>query len=183
MTAEPAISPALLRELFAHMEWADGLVWQAVRPLGDGEPDAALRDRLLHIHVVQRAFLNIWSGQPMKFPEADEFPRLAGLEAWARPYYAEARQHLEQLDTAQLSLPVELPWAAELAKRFGRDPEPVTLAETGFQVTSHSTYHRGQVNTRLRELGVDPPLVDYIAWLWIGRPAAEWGGNDRQAAR
>ena len=72
---------------------------------------------------------------------------------------------------------MELPWAAGLTKRFGREPAPATLAETAFQVASHSTYHRGQVNTRLRELGAEPPLVDYIAWLWLGRPAAEWADN------
>lgn len=174
MTAEPAISSGLLRELFAHMEWADALVWRAVRALGDGEPDGPLRERLLHIHIVQRAFLNVWTGQPLKFPEAADFPALKALEAWARPYYAEAWRHLEPLGAADLSRPLELPWAAELAKRFGRDPDAVTLAETAFQVTSHSTYHRGQVNTRLRELGAGPPLVDYIAWLWLGRPPAAW---------
>jgi uncharacterized damage-inducible protein DinB len=43
-----------------------------------------------------------------------------------------------------------------------------------FQVTSHSTHHRGQVNARLRALGGEPPLVDYIAWVWFGKPAADW---------
>jgi uncharacterized damage-inducible protein DinB len=42
------------------------------------------------------------------------------------------------------------------------------------QVATHSTYHRGQVNARLREVGGEPPLVDYIAWIWFGRPAPEW---------
>jgi uncharacterized damage-inducible protein DinB len=68
------------------------------------------------------------------------------------------------------------------AKRFGRDPAAVTLAKTAFQVTGHSTCHRGQVNRRLRELGADPPLADYIAWLWIGRPAAEWADGSGQTA-
>lgn len=157
------------------MEWADALVWKAVRAIGDGEPDGQLRERLLHIHVVQWAFLNVWTGRPMNFPEAGEFAALADLEAWARPCYAVARGHLEPLDAVKLSGEAELPWAAGLTKRFGREPAAVTLGETAFQVTSHSTYHRGQVNTRLRELGVDPPLVDYIVWLWLGRPAAEWG--------
>ena len=48
------------------------------------------------------------------------------------------------------------------------------MAETCLQVCSHSTYHRGQVNARLREIGAEPPLVDYIAWLWFERPAADW---------
>jgi uncharacterized damage-inducible protein DinB len=58
--------------------------------------------------------------------------------------------------------------------RFGREPVPTTMRETMLQVAMHSTYHRGQVNARLRELGAEPPLTDYIAWLWMGKPAAEW---------
>lgn len=37
-----------------------------------------------------------------------------------------------------------------------------------------ATYHRGQVNTWLRELGLEPPLVDFIAWVWFGKPAPDW---------
>ena len=43
---------------------------------------------------------------------------------------------------------------------------------------SHSTYHRGQVNARLREIGAEPPLVDYIAWLWFDRPAPTGAERD-----
>lgn len=50
------------------------------------------------------------------------------------------------------------------------------LGETMIQVAMHSQYHRGQINTRLRELGAEPPLVDYIAWIWFGRPDAAWSG-------
>ena len=49
-----------------------------------------------------------------------------------------------------------------------------TVGETTLQVPMHTVYHRGQVNARVRALGGEPPLVDYIAWLWLGRPAPEW---------
>ena len=67
-----------------------------------------------------------------------------------------------------------MPFVAEYERQMGRSFGVPTLAETMFQVTSHSTYHRGQVNARLREVGGQPPLVDYIAWIWFGRPDAEW---------
>ena len=57
------------------------------------------------------------------------------------------------------------------------------------QVTIHSTHHRGQFNARLRQVGGEPPLVDYIAWVCFGRPPAEWAqgrgsrGNDAVSAR
>ena len=63
-----------------------------------------------------------------------------------------------------------MPWA----KRFRADAAATRMRDTLLQVPMHSTYHRGQVNARLRELGAEPPLTDYIAWIWIGRPRAEW---------
>jgi uncharacterized damage-inducible protein DinB len=42
----------------------------------------------------------------------------------------------------------------------------------------HSGYHRGQVARRLREHGAEPPLGDFIAWVWMGRPEADWGGEE-----
>jgi uncharacterized damage-inducible protein DinB len=69
---------------------------------------------------------------------------------------------------------VEMPWARTLEARIGRSVTMPTLGETIQQVASHSTYHRGQINARLRDVGGEPPLVDYIAWIWFGRPAPEW---------
>jgi uncharacterized damage-inducible protein DinB len=67
-----------------------------------------------------------------------------------------------------------IPWVAHFEQRLGRTAEVPTLADTMFRVGNHSTYHRGQVNARLRAVGGEPPLVDHIAWVWLGRPAASW---------
>jgi len=48
------------------------------------------------------------------------------------------------------------------------------FGETLMPVASHSTHHRGQVCARIRELGSEPPLTDFIAWIWSSRPAASW---------
>ena len=164
----------LLRELYLHMEWADATVWKSVSSFRGAGIDERLLDRLLHIHAVQRAFLDVWTNRPPVLPEADEFSSFSALQAWARPYYGEVLRFLETLDSSRLQQPLTLPWLEEFERRLGRRLDTPTLAETAFQVASHSTYHRGQVNTRLRELGVEPPLVDYIAWVWFGKPAAEW---------
>ena len=74
----------------------------------------------------------------------------------------------------KLSEPMPLPWAAIVGDLFGRAPEMPTLGETALQVALHSTYHRGQINARLREVGGEPPLVDYIVWVFLGRPVAVW---------
>jgi uncharacterized damage-inducible protein DinB len=67
-----------------------------------------------------------------------------------------------------------VPWQKWVVSAIGGEPGPTTKGETMMQVAMHSLYHRAQVNTRLRELGAAPPLVDYIAWLWRKRPAPQW---------
>lgn len=156
-----------VRELFLHMEWADALVWNAVRR---ARPDAEIRGKLHHLHSVQHAYLQIWRGEPVNVPEEKDIP---DLEAWARDFHRAAPAYLDAGDESALREIVQIPWAGEVIKQWGTYTPP-TLIQTFFQVTMHSAYHRGQVNQRLRALGSEPPLTDLIAWLWKGQPPADW---------
>jgi uncharacterized damage-inducible protein DinB len=164
----------LLSELLRHMEWADAKVWSAVPH--DQAADSRLMKWLVHTHVVQRAFFTVWTSGDLvtAFRNPEDFASASDVRDWARSYYAPAHEFIHGLSTDRLNAPLVMPWAAELAQQLGRPIGPTTIGETCFQVTSHSTYHRGQVNVRLREIGAEPPLVDYIAWLWFGRPDPEW---------
>lgn len=165
----------LLRQLIRHMEWADAEVWRAVLAHEPAGHDKRLRDLLTHLHVVQRVFLMAWQKQP--FSPSGGQPQLAtaaDLRDWARPYYADVNAFLDGIDEAALKGEVVMPFVKLMEGKFGRTFQPTTVGDTIFQVTSHSTYHRGQVNARLREVGGHPPLVDYIAWIWFGRPAPNW---------
>ncbi|HVR39883.1 MAG TPA: DinB family protein [Thermoanaerobaculia bacterium] len=157
-----------IRDLFRHMEWADATIWRAIP---SETTDERLRTLLHHYHMTQRAFLSVWTNAAMDFAKLDAFPTNAALAKWARDYHQDVKPFVAAIDDASLSKPVPLPWAERFA---GRVPGVVTLCETLHQVAAHSTYHRGQANARLRELGTKPPLVDYIAWIWYERPAAEW---------
>ena len=168
------MTPAVLTDLFRHMRWADGEVWHAVLRAGDVSNDEVLRGLLLHLHAVQRVFLDVWKQRPFAIPEVSGFPNATDIRLWSLPYYDEAEAFLDSLDERALMQPVTMPWAAAMAAQLGIPPATPTLAETIFQVTSHSTYHRGQVNARLRDVGGEPPLVDYIAWIWFGRPEPAW---------
>jgi uncharacterized damage-inducible protein DinB len=167
-------SREVLRDLVRHMEWADARVWTAV---SQAQPaDSRLQHLLTHNHTVQHAFLTIWSGGDVTdvFERSKGLLTLPELLAWARAFYPAAFAFLDSIAEGRLHEGIDMPWAAQLTDYLGRPPALTTLGETCFQVTSHTTYHRGQINARLRELGIEPVLVDYIAWLWSGRPAAEW---------
>jgi uncharacterized damage-inducible protein DinB len=162
-----------LRELIHHMQWADALVWSAVLSNPEVSSDPALRGKLFHTHMVQRAFFSVWQAGAISPPPSDT-PDLPSALASARDYYSDLTPFLDALGEGELEQPVALPWAGRFAQRLGREPAIPTLAETILQVAMHSAYHRGQVNTRLREVGIEPPLTDYIAWVWFGRPEPQW---------
>lgn len=164
----------LLLEQYRHMEWADARVWTA---LGTSNPgDERLRTLLVHLHAVQWGFLFVWTGGPVReaFRTSADFATLADVRAWAHPVYAKQRAFLSAATDADLGRVLSPPWIAQVESSLGHTPGPTTLGETAFQVASHTTYHRGQVNARLRELGIDPPHVDYIVWLWLERPVPPW---------
>ena len=176
-----------LHDQFRHMEWADAMVWRTALSLEATLADETLRTRLHHIHQVQRVFLSVWKGAfahlqddnerrqaVMEWVSKGNDLRGADLLAWGQSYHREAQVFLNTLSEEALAQNLTLPWSEMVAARLGQTPAPSTLAETLQQVTMHSAYHRGQVNTRLRELGAEPPLVDFIAWVWLGKPQAQW---------
>ena len=166
-------APQLISDLFEHMQWADAVVWKAVVASPAAAADSNVRDRLLHIHMTQQAFLHVWQDKPFDY-QAASFPELAGLLGWAREYYATAGKFLAALDDSAWRRPVILPWANRFTEKWGRDAAAPTFEQTALQVAMHSTYHRGQVNARLRQLGSEPPLTDFIVWLWLDRPTPTW---------
>lgn len=162
-----------IRELLRHMEWADAQVWRAVLARPESHGDAFLRERLHHIHDVQWAYLHVWRSEAANEMDLTTFADLGAIRSWGRSLHREMREQLASMREETIRDALQVPWSDHLVRQYGK-AEPTTFVETVLQVVSHSTYHRGQVNTRLRELGGDPPLVDFIVWIWSGRPAADW---------
>lgn len=156
------------------MHWADALIWQSFFNLPEKKNESRFRELFYHIHIVQHAYLHIWTQQAPEFPELAEFKNMAAICQWGFEYHQNIEPFLVKTDESSLESLLILPWAERIEKQIGKAPEPPTLAQTMLQVTSHSTYHRGQVNKLLREVGGEPPLTDFIAWIWLGKPLAEW---------
>jgi len=162
---------AAIRPLFDHMEWADATVWRAIGECAAAADDKVLHDRLYHIHATQHAFLKTWRGEEVVFTKPDAYPGLDAVRQLARDFYDVAPAYVASIAPDAVDKEMVLPWSSYFAKRSGFEAHASTLGETLLQLPSHSTYHRGQVNIRLRELGTTPPLVDFIAWVWFGKPS------------
>ena len=161
-----------LRDLLTHMEWADALAWKSVLATVGASKDERLTGLFHHLHLVQSIYLNIWRREAPHITSAKDYEDGSAIAAWAQPWYAQALAYVDALDDRALSAPVEFPWADQIAARYGT-VGPVSMRESILQVVMHSTYHRGQIATRVRELGGEPALTDYVAWVWKGKPAPE----------
>jgi uncharacterized damage-inducible protein DinB len=163
-----------LMELANHMEWADSIVWEAVLRSEAGRSSDKVRTCLHHILVVQHIFPQIWRGDQPQFPDASQFPDLESLARRSQEGHTQLQRFLAGASPETLARELRLPWAGQMEQTQNRPLKNPTLRQTAVQVVMHSIYHRGQVNTRLRDAGVDPPLTDFIAWVWWGQPPAVW---------
>ena len=170
-------SVELFRDLYPYMEWADATVWRVALASDAGRQDEKVRELLHHLHLVQRLFLALWTNQsPVAIAQskASDFTQLLELKAWAHSYYGEVRGFLETADSSILERRLVMPWVKEYEAQLGMTFKEPSIGETMFQVVNHTTHHRAQVNARLRVVGAEPSVVDYIGWVWFGRPAANW---------
>jgi uncharacterized damage-inducible protein DinB len=164
-TEEAVIS--YLEELYGHQEWADAEHWRAIQAHPVALADKAIGERLLHIHQVQRAYLWIIGPRTTElvFKKLADFPAMADLKVYAQRGLSEMRETLQQTTAERMEELIEVPWFK---------PLKISVRHALMQAAMHSHYHRGQNATRLRELGGEPPMTDFIVWVKNGQPAARW---------
>jgi uncharacterized damage-inducible protein DinB len=160
-----------LDELYAHQEWADAEHWRALESHPPALVDKAIRERLLHIHLVQHGFLWVTSPQrsDFAFRTLEDFPTMADLKEYARLGLHDVNQLLKKTNRERMEEVIEVPWFKPHLK--------ISVRHALTQAAMHSHYHRGQNATRLRELGGIPPMTDFIVWLRNGQPAANWSAS------
>lgn len=155
-----------LRNLMAHAEWANGVLFHAwgKSPARDHEE---LRRRVDHIIMVQEVFLAVLQGKALAATSDGPPASFAELQARAQASHAGLQEFASTLDDEALSRTVRIPW-------FPDPPCVPTLAEAMVQVAMHTQHHRGQCMTRLKDFGGEPKNVDWIIWLWKQKPGARW---------
>ena len=166
---------SLFKDFARYTGWADAMVFSSIRKCPDAGNDESVLVKLRHNHMVQHAFLNVFEREFFD-PEATRSLDMAELEQFAMNLHRRAASYHEALEPDMLDAVIELPWAQQFGEKIGFEVRKTTLAELLVQVFSHTTYHRGQVNARLRELGTTPPVTDFIVWVWANKPAASWQG-------
>ncbi len=158
-----------LNKIIRHMFWADKQVWKKVIASDIAGKDDKIRKLLFHSHFTQYAFLKVWNGQQFEFLKDEDFSDINSVRNFNATLTNELTEYFNKIDSVDLDERINIPWSKYYARDLGKPVEPVSLRDTILQVAMHSTYHRAQINSRLRELKIDPPHVDYIVWLWAGQ--------------
>jgi uncharacterized damage-inducible protein DinB len=155
-----------LRDLMAHAEWANAVFFHAwgKSPARDHEE---MRRRVGHIVGVQQGFLSVLRGEVPGGPPSGPPSSFEELKTRAETGHAGLRDFAASLNDEALARTVRIPW-------FPDPPCVITVAEALVQAAMHTQHHRGQCMTRLKDLGGEPKNVDWIIWLWRGRPQARW---------
>jgi uncharacterized damage-inducible protein DinB len=161
------VSVAVVRTLYAHHHWANGVLLDATETLGEAAAardvgaqfsEASLKRMFFHIFGVDTLWLARWHGvSPISVP--DEPATLAELrERWAR-LEREQLRFVERLGAPDLDRVIDF---RLLSGKAYRQPLGLLL----HHVTDHGTHHRSEIATMLTMTSGSPPgtgLARFIA--------------------
>jgi len=160
--------PALvktLRGLLAYTIWADREMVEALRavPGADLERDTgssfgSVLGTMAHILGAEQLWLSRLLGVPLRrLPSLEDFPSFEMLAASFEDFWPQLEFYIASLTSEQLE--GEFTWVNSRDETH-RAP----LRQVLLHVVNHSTYHRGQVASQLRQLGHRPPATDLAYW-------------------
>ena len=156
------------RQLFAYGSWANARVLAAAESLPEeqlGAPAASsfpsVAATLAHIVGAEWIWLRRWLGESPAAPEWTRGPNLAELRRQLAALEAERSSYLASLPDGGLEQVVSYRSLAGQAYS-NRSCDLIR------HVVNHSTHHRGQAITQLRQFGVTPPNTDLITYLRQG---------------
>jgi uncharacterized damage-inducible protein DinB len=149
--------------LFKYDAWATVHQLSVIENLSDaqyerdmGSSHRGIQGTISHIYGAQRVWLARWTGLGANAMPEGNLSRGGLRDRWAV-------LHGELLDYAE-SLTDEKLYAMFVYKDLRGNPYSQPLWQQMQHVANHSTYHRGQITTLLRQLGVTPVPLDLIAY-------------------
>ena len=151
--------------LYRYYSWATEQVLDAVSrlPQADFTRDVknshgSIRDTFTHLVWSEWIWLRRWKGEsPTIVFSPTDFPTVESLRERFQAVAAERSAFLEGLESERLLQVIEY---RNVQGETWRYP----LWQQLFHVVNHSTYHRGQVTTMLRQLEAIPAPTDFLAY-------------------
>ena len=154
-----------IKLLHSYTRWADVRMFDAVSKLSPeqwtkdlGSSLKSARDTAVHIVSAQWIWLSRWKGEsPKGMWNAADYPTPASIreksEALAKELAGFAAEQTEESVAKPLNY-----------KNLKGEPMSFLLGQLMLHAVNHSTYHRGQVTTLIRQLGGQPMSSDLVVY-------------------
>ena len=149
--------------LYRYDRWANELVFDSASKLTEEQftkdmqsSHRSVRDTLVHIVGAEWIWLKRWLGtSPKSFIDPAEFPDVASLTAKMKEVERDQMEFIDKLTDQGL---------AEVIAYTNMKGEPweYPLGHLMQHLVNHSSYHRGQVTTMLRQLSAEVVSVDLL---------------------
>ena len=147
----------MFQSLWAHLTWADKAIVKTA--CTHENADEETRKLLHHTVTVEHFFLSLFQGRPFDMQRFRQTPpNLEEIERLFGEAHTDGAVYVARLDEAELARTIEFPVPAF------KDFHP-PVRDALMQVIMHGEHHRAQCAVRLRALGANPPVTDYIAWV------------------
>jgi uncharacterized damage-inducible protein DinB len=151
--------------LYNYDKWADLKLLEVIGTLNNdlykkelGSSFGGVHGTLVHILSADRIWLNRWTGKTTAPLKGEDFPAIEAMKKQWDAYHCEIDNFVRGLTEDKLSEP--LPYTD-----FKGNSYSPPLCQQMQHKVNHSTYHRGQVVTMLRQMGekvVSTDLINYI---------------------
>lgn len=154
-----------IRDLYRYNTWATARTLDAagtlspdafVKDLGNSFP--SVRDTIVHIIGAEWVWLQRWLGtSPASLPAGWELPTIDAVKARWTEVERDQADYLRTLTDERLE--AEHPYT-----NFKGEAYRLRLWQQLTHLVNHSSYHRGQVTTMLRQLGAEAVSTDLIRY-------------------
>jgi len=152
-------------ELFSYDDWANKKLLTTVSQLENEEfirdlssSFKSIRDTMVHIIGAEELWLSRWRGeQGRTLLNPDDFPTYSSLADRWDDYRNQINSFILSLTEENLTLEISY-------KNLKGIPYSLELWKQMLHVANHSSFHRGQVVTMLRQLKKQPPSLDLISY-------------------
>jgi uncharacterized damage-inducible protein DinB len=152
--------------LFAFNQWANAKMLEACRRLSPEQYGAepapgwsSVRATVHHIAIVTEGWLRGLAADPDEsVPTEEELATVDDAERLLQRAYRRLDELLPKLTPERLATPVAY-------RRRGRTATLPPWAVLR-HVVNHTTYHRGQVASKLKRFGIQQPETDFVYWMF-----------------
>jgi len=153
------------RTLYQYNSWANHRTLDSCASLTPeqftrdmGSSFGSVRDTLVHLMGAEWIWLERWHGRtPTSLPVPSDFPDFESVRRRSAEVDRDLTDYIASLT------PEDLQRIAQL-KSLAGVPFSQPLAQCLQHLANHSTYHRGQIATLLRQLGAKPVSTDLIVF-------------------